>query len=211
MLRTSFTLSSVGKWRVQMIIIAERMSGNLPDWILLGVNYIIQNFLHWNNLGGNFLGDNYPGWEFSGWEFFWVKKLLSGSIPAGNCPVGIICVANFRVGSFIVPNYVLNNFEIWTLLSNRKRCFVLFPVFSKSMTISAADWFYVQWNSGYIWNFIFLKISTLDNFLGSFGIGVSRNIFVAPLFLCIMTEDSGIFTKKYADRKRWRIQKPYHI
>ena len=140
-----------------------------------------------------------------------MKKLLSGSIPAGNCPVGIICVANFRVGSFIVPNYVLNNFEIWTLLSNRKRCFVLFPVFSKSTTISAADWFYVQWNSGYIWNFIFLKISTLDNFLGSFGIGVSRNIFVAPLFLCIMIEDSGIFTKKYADRKRWRIQKPYHI
>ena len=211
MLRTSFTLSSVGKWRVQMIIIAERMSGNLPDWILLGVNYIIQNFLHWNNLGGNFLGDNYPGWEFSGWEFFWVKKLLSGSIPAGNCPVGIICVANFRMGSFIVPNYVLNNFEIWTLLSNRKRCFVLFPVFSKSMTISAADWFYVQWNSGYIWNFIFLKIFTLDNFLGSFGIGVSRNIFVAPLFLCIMIEDFGIFTKKSADRKRWRIQEPYHI
>ena len=151
MLQTIFTSSSVGKWRVQMIIIAKRMSGNLPNWILLGGNYIIQNFLDWNNLCRNFLRDNYLEWGFSGWEFFWMKKLLSGSIPAGNYPAGIICVANFRVGSFIVPYYILNNFEIWTLLSNRKRCFVLFPVFSKSTTISAADWFHVQWNSGYIW------------------------------------------------------------
>ena len=63
----------------------------------------------------------------------------------------------------------------------------------------------------FIRNFIFWKIPTLDNVLGSFGIAVSGNTFVTPLFLCITIENCEVFTKKYAYIKRCWIQEPCHI
>ena len=36
MLQDIFTSSSVGKWRVGMVLMANMMGGNLPCWILLG-------------------------------------------------------------------------------------------------------------------------------------------------------------------------------
>ena len=60
-------------------------------------------------------------------------------------------------------------------------------------------------------NFIFKKIPTLDNVLGSFGIAVSGNTFAAPLFLCTTIENFGVFTKKYVYMKTCWIQEPCHF
>ena len=89
--KATFTSSSVGKWHVGMILMANMMGGNLAVWILFeyctildGIFWIevIQVGLFWvgifrvrivqvgvirgeNFPGGNCLGGSYPGWEFS--------------------------------------------------------------------------------------------------------------------------------------------------
>ena len=93
--KATFTSSSVGKWHVGMILMANMMGGNLAVWILFEyctiLNRIfwigvIQVGLFWVGifrmgivrlgviLGGNFPGGNcpggsYPGGSYPGWEF----------------------------------------------------------------------------------------------------------------------------------------------
>ena len=94
--KTSFTSSSVGKWHMGMILIANMMGGNLVVWILFEYCVILDGIfwigvtqvgllwvgIFWVGIFqvGVILRGNFPRWEFSEWE------LSGGNHPGGNFP-----------------------------------------------------------------------------------------------------------------------------
>ena len=95
--KATFTSSSVGKWHVGMILMANMMGGNLAVWILFeyctilnGIFWIgvIRVGLFWVGIFrvGIILGENFPGENCPGWELSWVGIFRVGVILGRNFP-----------------------------------------------------------------------------------------------------------------------------
>ena len=103
--KATFTSSSVGKWHVGMILMANMMGGNLAVWILFeyctildGIFWIevIQVGLFWVGI-------------------FWVRIVQVGVIRGGVFRVGIVCVGVILGGNFPGGSYPGWEFSGWEL------------------------------------------------------------------------------------------------